>query len=605
MKRKNKRFQYLASDWFMLRLIWKFTPGLLIGELIFGLLLGINNSVQVLFINVFYNCIDNGKSFMSALTVILGMIAFIFCYQIVKQYYFNVIRPSKQQILQYKMHTKLFEISKNIEISNYDDAEFYDNFIWSISQSDTRAIALLDVLSSIITSVTGISVMVSLFFSISPVLSLVAVIASILSLLIQKASVKILSQKALACNSKNRKISYYEKIYSLSDTAKEVRISHVDEIIQDKYKETLQEIRQIEEKYYKKNIFCTIAGKILASAVEPFIYIVLLYQIMITKSVSIAGLAVALSSFWALKWSLQSVVDKLAELSEQGIYIEKVRTFMEYKPSLLTGTRKTEAFQSLTLQNVSFQYSTGKTALSHINLTINQGEKIAFVGYNGAGKTTLTKLLLRLYDPTEGRILYNNSNIKQYELKSYQSNFGVVFQDFRIFAASIAENVLCDNYDEKDEGVVLKALELCTFTDKLKVLPDGIKTKLTKEFYDDGINISGGESQKIAIARMFSSPFNIIIMDEPSSAMDPVAEHKINQNINDFAGDKTVITISHRLSTTRHADKIYFLENGEIVESGTHDELMNVNGKYAEMFHVQAKKYQNSNQSTAMSTGRL
>lgn len=595
MKRKNKRFKNLANDWFMLMLIWKFTPGLLIWELIFGLLLGINNSVQVLFINVFYNCIGNGKSFVSALTVILGMIAYIFCYQIVKQYYFNVIRPSKQQILQYKMHTELFKISQNIEISNYDDAKFYDNFIWSISQSDTRAIALLDVLSSIITSVTGISVMVSLFFSISPVLSLVAVIASILSLLIQKSSVKILSQKTLACNSKNKKISYYEKIYSLSDTAKEVRISHVDEIIQDKYKETLQEIREIEEEYYKKSIFYTIAGKILASAVEPFIYIVLLYQIMITKSVSIAGLAVALSSFWALKWSLQSVVDKLAELSEHGIYIEKVRTFMEYKPSLLTGTRKTEAFQSLTLQNVSFRYSTGKTALSHINLTINQGEKIAFVGYNGAGKTTLTKLLLRLYDPDEGRILYNDSDIKQYELKSYQSNFGVVFQDFRVFAASIAENVLCDNYDEKDEGIVLKALKLCTFTDKLKVLPDGINTKLTKEFYDDGINMSGGESQKIAIARIFSSPFNIIIMDEPSSALDPVAEYKINQNINDFAGDKTVITISHRLSTTRHADKIYFLENGEIVESGTHDELMDMNGKYAEMFHVQAKKYQNSN----------
>ena len=595
MKRKNKYFQNLANNWFMLMLIWKFAPGLLIWELIFGLLLGINNSVQVLFINVFYNCIGNGKPFVSALIVILGMIAYIFCYQIVKQYYFNVIRPSKQQKLQYKMHTELFKDAQNVEISNYDDAEFYDNFIWSISQSDTRAIALLNVLSSIITSVTSISVMVSLFFSISPPLSLVAVIASILSLLIQKSNVKILSQKTLACNSKNRKISYYEKIYSLSDTAKEVRITHVNEIILDKYKETLQEIREIEEEYCIKSIFYTIAGKILASAVEPFIYIVLLYQIMITKSVSIAGLAVALSSFWALKWSLQSVVDKLVELSEHGIYIEKVRAFMKYKPSLLTGTRTTKTFQSLTMQNVSFRYNTGKTALSHINLTINRGEKIAFVGYNGAGKTTLTKLLLRLYDPAEGNILYNDSDIKQYELKSYQSNFGIVFQDFRIFAASIAENVLCDNYDEKDERIVLKALELSTFSDKLKVLPNGIKTQLTKEFCDDGINMSGGELQKIAIARIFSSPFNIIIMDEPSSSMDPVAEYKINQNINDFASDKTVITISHRLSTTRHADKIYFLENGEIVESGTHDELMAINGKYAEMFRVQAEKYKNSN----------
>lgn len=183
-------------------------------------------------------------------------------------------------------------------------------------------------------------------------------------------------------------------------------------------------------------------------------------------------------------------------------------------------------------------------------------------------------------------------DIRKYACRSYQSRFGVVLQDFQIFATSIAENVLRDSYDGEEKASIIKALELCTFSDRLKNLPRGIQTGLTKEFDDTGINLSGGEAQKLAIARVLVRPYDIIIMDEPSSAMDPVAEYEINKNVQAFAQEKTVITISHRLSTTRDVDRIYVLENGEIVECGAHIELMRMNGKYAEMFRVQAKKYQ-------------
>lgn len=592
MKKKRERLESLRCDWFMLRLIWKFTPGLLIWELVFGVLEGLNNSIQVLFIKVFYDYINNNAPFTTALWSIAGIFAFIFVFQSIKQYYYNVTRRCKRQILEYRMRTKLFEISKSIPISSYDDMEFYDNFVWSVSQSDTRAMGLMETLSAIILSSTSFVTIVTLFFSISPALSVVAIVASILSLFIQKASAKILLQSALETTPKHRKISYYERIYSLPDTAKEVRISHVNELIRDKYGETLAQIRDTEEKYLKKNCIHVMAGKILTSAVEPFIYIILLYQIMISKTVSISGLAVALSSFWALRWCLQDIVDKLVKLPEHGIYIKKLRAFMEHAVSSPQEAEPAKPFESLTLQNVSFGYDVNKTVLHHISFTVKRGEKIALVGYNGAGKTTLIKLLLHLYDPVEGKILYNGMDVGQYECKSYQSRFGVVLQDFQIFAASIAENVLRDSYDEKEKASIIKALDLCTFSDKLKTLPRGIQTGLTKEFDDAGINLSGGEAQKIAIARVLVRPYDIIIMDEPSSAMDPVAEYEINKNVQAFAQEKTVITISHRLSTTRDMDRIYVLDNGEIVECGTHIELMRMNGKYAEMFQVQAKKYQ-------------
>ena len=226
-----------------------------------------------------------------------------------------------------------------------------------------------------------------------------------------------------------------------------------------------------------------------------------------------------------------------------------------------------------------------------MNLTIKKGEKVAIVGYNGAGKTTLTKLLMRLYDPTEGEILYNGRNLKEYDIPSLRSRIGAVFQDYKIFAATIAENVLSDTCTEADREIVTDALTKATFNDKLASLEKGLDTHLTKEFFDEGINLSGGESQKVAIARIFARPYDLIIMDEPSSALDPAAEYELNHTILEYAKDKTVVFISHRLSTTRIADRILMFADGKLIESGSHDELMALNGKNAEMFLLQAEKY--------------
>ncbi len=224
-------------------------------------------------------------------------------------------------------------------------------------------------------------------------------------------------------------------------------------------------------------------------------------------------------------------------------------------------------------------------------MKINPCGKIAIVGYNGAGKTTLIKLIMRLYDPDEGEILFNGVNIKEYNVEEYRQKIGTIFQDFRIFAATVRENVLLDFTDGSDEEKIGNALKKSGFEKRLLTLSDGLDTNLTAEFEENGVNLSGGEGQKLAIARVFYKDARLIILDEPSSALDPIAEYHLNNSMLTAAENKSVVFISHRLSTTRIADHIYMLENGRITEEGSHEELLRYGGKYAEMWKVQSGQY--------------
>lgn len=220
---------------------------------------------------------------------------------------------------------------------------------------------------------------------------------------------------------------------------------------------------------------------------------------------------------------------------------------------------------------------------------------MAFVGHNGAGKTTLVKLMMGLYEVTEGEICISGENINRYESRAYHARFGTVFQDLQVFALPIAQNVLMkEPENEEERRLVEVALEKAQFGEKLKKLPKGIDTVISKEFDEEGVVLSGGEAQKIAIARIFAKNPDVVILDEPSSALDPIAEYNMYKNMMKIAGDKTVIFISHRLSSARVADRIYMLENGTVTETGTHDSLMAEDGAYAAMFQLQAKNYQES-----------
>jgi len=219
-------------------------------------------------------------------------------------------------------------------------------------------------------------------------------------------------------------------------------------------------------------------------------------------------------------------------------------------------------------------------------------KKIAIVGHNGAGKTTLIKLLLRFYDPTQGTISMDKFDYHQLNVKDLRRKFSVVFQDYQYYSLTVAENVLMrECLNEDDRHTVIESLQKSGLYDKIRMLPKGIDAVLTKEFDEHGVILSGGETQKLALARVFARDSEIIILDEPSSSLDPLAEHEMHKNMLEAQAEKTVIIISHRLSTTISADTICYMENGEIIEKGDHKDLMNLNGKYANMFMIQAKNY--------------
>jgi ATP-binding cassette subfamily B protein len=292
-----------------------------------------------------------------------------------------------------------------------------------------------------------------------------------------------------------------------------------------------------------------------------------------------------------------------ATIYEGTLFIDNLTSFLKEKPTVIPvpaegreeeGPLKVRHGQAHTIEfrHVSFVYpGAQRKVLDDVSLTIRPGETLVLVGLNGAGKTTLLKLLTRLYDPTEGEVTLNGKSAKDYRLSSWRALFGSVFQDFKLFSLSVKENVLNRLPRDGDDERVTEALKASGAWQKIETLEHGIESTMTREFDDEGVNLSIGEQQKVSLARIFAEKTPFVVLDEPSSALDPIAEHKMFENMIEATEGRSVIFISHRLSSAVLADRVYMMEDGEIIEEGTHRELMEQNGKYAEMFRLQAKNY--------------
>ena len=330
-------------------------------------------------------------------------------------------------------------------------------------------------------------------------------------------------------------------------------------------------------------------------ALMSSVMVVAAFQITV-GTLSIGDFAALLNSAEQLLQKLISLFGQIPKLSENSIYIEDLRAILDFESEIFSENGEFEPINnenSIEFKNVSFTYP-GKEipVLKNINIEIKHGKTTAIVGYNGVGKSTFVKLLLRFYDPNRGSVSFGNTDYKLLDPEVLREKFGVVFQNYKCYALSVAENVLLDDQlNEESEKKVVSALRYSGIYEKIFALDKGLNTNLSREFDTDGVPLSGGEEQKIAIARAVVEDKDILVMDEPSSALDPIAEYDINQKILSLSRNKTVVLISHRLSTVKMADMIYMMDNGEIIESGTHNELMSLQGKYYEMFTKQAEKY--------------
>ena len=503
--------------------------------------------------------------------------------------YLNTIRKLK---IHKGVHTIIFNKVHQIDLENYDNANFYDDYIWALEKSDTEIINSYENIYKLILRIVNASVLLSITLIYDRLLLLFVIIPVVIILFAGGYLSRLQYEYEQEVNVIQRRKNYARRVFYLKEYAKELKMYSIGQVLLNCFRNSVDE----NEKVYKRFAFRFVTlGVVTESATSIFGLILLcLYMAFraIVQGVYTAGTAAAmLNAVNNLAGSVSEIFALIPKLKRNSIFAEKIFKVIDYESRIegFISEKPVDAvFERISLKNVSFSYpgSTVKT-INDVSLSLRKGEKIAIVGINGAGKTTLIKLIMRYYDPQTGSINYNGTDIKELTTKNYRQHFASIFQDFQIYAVSLAENVAMNFVEDNHEESIRKALE----NSQLGQLKNDLNINMTKEFDQKGMNLSGGQRQKIAIARALYRDSDIIIMDEASSALDPISEVEINKTIIEQLHDKSMIIISHRLSTIKHVDKIYFMENGEIVESGSHEELMNLNGKYAKMFMIQAEQY--------------
>lgn len=546
------------------------------------------------FMRKIVDSLDKGVGFGPILSFILISGAVFCACSVYSNYVENVVYPLETNRLFGGIYRKLYEKARNVELRCYEDSDFYNRYTMAMDGAEEKVTAIVrGLLGTIIGSVSAVVVFwfmyeidhYAILFIISPLIG-----NFVFGNLKNQYEFKRYQEQA-----PNEKVlNYVSRMMYLPDGAKEIRLSEVFALMKKQYHEATLNNVKIAVKYAFANAslnFWRITFTFTVIFEGVLIYAI--YRKQVTGSITLAQLTIMTSLMVAMTWILIRVFENIMEILKNGVFINNLRNFLEYEekiPQDQDGELPDKVFESLEFRNVSFSYQDEGT-IQDLSFAITRGQTAALVGHNGAGKTTIIKLLLRLYDPTDGVILYNGKDIRTYNLKAYRELFATTFQDFMIFGMTIRENVLMGRHYDNEAELVVKALKRAGVYEKVESLKDGIDTMMTKEFDEDGVVLSGGQSQKIAVARTFVKDAPMKIFDEPSSALDPIAEYELFQSIMKEGKDHTMLFISHRLSSVKNCDKVFMLEKGHLIEEGTHNELIAANGKYAAMYKKQAMNY--------------
>ena len=383
--------------------------------------------------------------------------------------------------------------------------------------------------------------------------------------------------------------------------AKDVRLYNLTEYFKDKYNSLWISIREKRYKVFKKGAVRSFAVSLLTTAGMIGIIIYCVYSVLndaMTLGEMSLYISLALAAGSSFSLMLNQVIGHLQYCVPE---VNRFLEFLQYDNTIEYGSEKNVPERPIIeFRNVSFRYPASEEyALNNVSFSLEFGEKLALLGINGSGKTTLIKLLLRFYKPESGEILINGVNIWDYSKEAYSKIFGTCFQEINKYALSLRENIALSRMEEKDDEERIRFAASASGADRIACSLDaGYDTDMTRSFNDNGVELSGGQWQKVAISRAFFSNSPVIILDEPSSALDPEAEDEIFRSFKKLCEDKSGILISHRLSSSILVDKIILLENGKLIESGTHNELVEKNGRYAELYRKQADKYKTAGEAS-------
>lgn len=574
-----------------------------------------NACFAIYLIKYIYECIEKGIDYRKLAWMVTAFCLIHIVIHLTSAGHAYYVRISEMKIYRY-IFGKVICKAKTLGIRQYETPEFYDRFSRALDECLEYGWWGMRFFTWGIGRLAGAMTAMGIVVSVDPLLLLFAippVCGSLYFGVLQSREEFMLRREATPGK---RQMEYAKRVFYEKKYAGELRLYPMAPVLFRQHQEGYEQRYEV-NRLHRSRI-------VRYRALETLVFVGLVTlgsYLYITYCLKISGVPAAapyMAMISAIGYVSEVVGDGITFFSEAGkrcLYMDNLRDFLEYEPEELregraalgdAGEERKEGREGwrqpgkdmgeLSLERVTYTYpGSDRPVLENLSVQIHSGEHVALVGENGAGKTTLMKLLMGLYPLTQGQILAGGHPITEYRQQEYRDCFGTVFQDFQIFALSLAENVLMRSPEgEQEERLVEEALCRAGFGDVLERLPKGIYTMLTKEFDEEGFVCSGGQAQKIAIARVFAKNPAIVILDEPSSALDPIAEYNMYRNMMEASQGKTVFFISHRMSSARMADRILFLEQGRIVEEGSHQELMAKNGRYAAMFRLQAQNYQDT-----------
>jgi len=555
----------------------------------------------VVFMRYLFGADDIMRPFSDVAMFLIATSVAMFFISLYNAWHDHIFVKREDQIITFALNRELFDKAVSVDISCYENPSFYNDYTKATMEVFTRAQSVLfncaNFLGALISSIFVISTVVF----IDPVAGVFMFTTFIGSFFFGRVSNRLNYNRYLDGVPYERRINYVNRVIYLPQYAKEMRLTEIFHVLWGIYDEAIVGKFKTYDKYWKWiTVTHSLRGLLCYSIVFQGMWVYAAYLVMVRQSIQIGDFIVLSSAIVSVTWMLKGVSDSIIEAGKNANYIENLKSFLLYAPKINENQQglPVTVVDTLEFRKVCFRYSAeGCNVLRDINMILRAGEKIALVGHNGAGKTTLIKLIMRLYDPTEGEILLNGVDIRKYNLQEYRNIIGSTFQDYQIFSLSVLENVIMkrlETHEEKERAI--EALKQSNAYDMVKTLSDKEYTILTREFDNDGIVLSGGEYQKIATARAFAKNAQILIMDEPSSALDPIAEHLMHETIMDLCErkenkDNIAVIISHRLSSASRADYVYMLEKGEIIEFGTYKSLLEAGRAYSDMYFKQSKSY--------------
>lgn len=521
---------------------------------------------------------------------------FVLLFTLLIQNTFDIFYKEKKSTeIQLNLNQDIYRQILSTDYKYFDDPEFYNNYTLTVNEYSNKSREAVELIINILKSLSTIISMGSVIIVLGPWLVVITVIEMIITVFIETQKNNVNIDKRMKSLAFDRKLGYVHRVFYQREYAADIKVTKLKNYLFALYRESGKSKIGIIKAYAGVLFRWLFTQNCIGIVYNASIMIYISYGLLVSKKIIGVGKFMSLiTANTQLMQSMYGVFGLFSQANNLSLYAEKIKLFFESESSIENSIKGDDELGlvfpfKLELNNVSFHYPNSNFGINNISFSIDPGEKVAIVGENGAGKTTITKLIMRLYDPDKGGIFINDKSICDYNLSKLREKIGIAFQATNVYALSLADNL--NLYRENSDAELLNTIKELDFDNIFDKSRGDLRIELTKEFEQNGLMLSNGEIQKIGIARILNNNFGLLILDEPSSSLDPIAEYKLTNILYSQANKTTTILIAHRLSMVRGADCIYVLKDGEICESGTHDELMKKRGMYYEMFIKQSENY--------------